>query len=92
MDHLPLSFCVTSQRSGCVLFFRELINFYTMTWNVNLVHDMFNLLEADIILNMSFKPGCMDYLVWHPSSHGNYTVYFGYQTTLGLGDHASRVV
>lgn len=76
-------FFVTFLRSGYTLFVKDFIDFNTTTWKDNLMRDIFNLLEVEIILNMYFKPNCMDYPMWYHSSHGYYNFQSDYQVSLG---------
>lgn len=56
-------FFVTMLRFGYAIFIRNFINIDIVSWNVDLMSDTFNPIEAKIILNMPIKPCCLNSLI-----------------------------
>lgn len=69
----------------------DLISVDDRSWNIHLLHQLFNDEEIDVILKIPIAPqGCLDRLVWHHDRKGVYSVTSEYKVQKSIESSLSE--
>ncbi|KAH0972205.1 hypothetical protein GBA52_024361 [Prunus armeniaca] len=81
----PYTFRTLSRHPDLPLMVHELIDPLLKAWKQDVINRCFTPEEATRIFNLPISRwGCLDKLIWHFSSHGQYIVRSGYELALHL--------